>query len=258
MKEKMKENGAMKSCGTAVLSVGLLLAVTGGAAESNAICYDGETTTAEYENRYPAYLTNGTLTVQLNWDSSLVPQGATKALLDVGSAAPCVSQRLYPRRFAEVSKPTSSLSLTLFDSETPPRDDDIRISLIFVSDDGTQTNAAYTTFCQLSKGSFGQTRVLTVATDSPRWTKLMRPLDMHIESAWLNVGLTYASVSNLTDGACYQGVYPFDGSPRETGVLHLDEAFAGPGRRKNVRLFGGDIKYFDRVFHGGGLMLLVF
>lgn len=247
----------MRSCRTTLLAVGLFLAFSGGAAESNAICYDGETSTAEYENPVPAYLTNGTLTVQLNWDSSIVPQGATRALLDVGSAEKEAAKRLYPRRSVEVTKPAASVSFELFDSETPPRDDDIRISLAFVSDDGTQTNAAYTTFCQLSKGSFGQARVLTVPTDSDSWTLLTRPMDMHIEMAWLNVALTYASVSNLTDGVYYQGIYPFDGPVRETGVLHLDRAFAGPGSKKEVRLFGGSNKYFDKVFHGGGLTLLV-
>ena len=132
-----------------------------------------------------------------------------------------------------------------------------RISLAFVSDDGTQTNAAYTTYCQLSKGSFGQARVLTVPTDSSWWTQLTRPMDMHIEMAWLNVALTYACVSNLTDGVYYKGIYPFDGPVRETGVLHLDKAFAGPGSKKVVRLFGGDNKYFDKVFHGGGVTVIV-
>ena len=247
----------MQSCRNALLAVGLVLALSGGAAESNAICYDGETSTEEYANPIPAYLTNGTVTVLLNWDSSIVPQGATRALLNVGSAEKTVAKRLYPRQFAEVTKPTSSVSFTLFDSETPPRDDDIRITLTFISNDGTQTNAAYTTYCQLSKGSFGQARVLTVPTDSSWWTLLTRPMDMHIEMAWLNVGLTFASVSNLTDGVYYQGIYPFDGPVRETGVLHLDKAFAGPGSKKEVRLFGGSKKYFDKVFHGGGLTLLV-
>lgn len=247
----------MQSCRTTLLAVGLFLAFSGGAAESNAICYDGETSTEEYNNPVPAYLTNGTLTVQLNWDSSIVPQGATRALLNVGSAEKTEAKRLYPRRFAEVTKPAASVSFPLFDSETPPRDDDIRISLAFVSDDGTQTNAAYTTYCQLSRGSFGQARVLTVPTDSDSWTQLTRPMDMHIEMAWLNVALTYASVSNLTDGVDHKGIYPFDGPVRETGVLHLDAAFAGPGYKKQLRLHGGNVKYFDKVFHGGGLTLLV-
>lgn len=247
----------MRSCRTTLLVVGLVLAFSGGAAESNAICYDGETSTAEYENPIPAYLTNGTLTVQLNWGSSLVPQGATRALLNVGSAEKTETKRLYPRRFVEVSKPTTSVSFTLFDSETQPRDDDIRISLAFISEDGARTNAEYTTYCQLSRGSFGQARVLTVATDSYSWTQLTRPMDMHIEMAWLNVALTYACVSNLTDGVYYRGIYPFDGPVRETGVLHLDKAFAGPGSKKEVRLFGGDNKYFDKVFHGGGIAVIV-
>ena len=247
----------MQICRITLLAVGLVLSLSGGAAESNAICYDGETSTAEYENPIPAYLTNGTVTVQLNWESSLVPQGATRALLNVGSAEKTEAKRLYPRRFAEVTKPAASVSFLLFDSETPPRDDDIRISLTFVSDDGTQTNAAYTTFVQLSRGSFGQARVLTVATDSSWWTQLTRPMDMHIEMAWLNVALTFASVSNLTDGVYYKGIYPFDGPVRETGVLHLDKAFAGPGSKKVVRLFGGDNKYFDKVFHGGGVTVIV-
>lgn len=247
----------MQSCRTTLLAVGLFLAFSGGATESNAICYDGETSTEEYNNPAPAYLTNGTLTVQLNWESSLVPQGTTRALLNVGSAEKTAAKQLYPRQFAEVTKPATSVSFTLFDSETPPRDDDIRISLAFVSGDGSQTNAAYTTFCQLSRGSFGQARVLTVPTDSDSWTQLTRPMDMHIEMAWLNVALTYASVSNLTDGVYYQGIYPFDGPTREIGVLHLDRAFAGPGSKKNLRLFGGNNKYFDKVFHGGGLSIIV-
>lgn len=247
----------MRSCRNALLVAGLFLAFSGGAAESNAICYDGETSTAEYENPIPAYLTNGTVTVHLNWDSSLVPQGATRALLNVGSAEKTAAKRLYPRRFAEVTKPAASVSFPLFDSETPPRDDDIRISLAFVSDDGTRTNAAYTTYCQLSRGSFGQARVLTVSTDNYWWTQLTRPMDMHIEMAWLNVALTYASVTNLADGVYYKGIYPFDGPVRETGVLHLDAAFAGPGYKKQLRLHGGNVKYFDRVFHGGGNLILV-
>ena len=247
----------MQSWRTALFAIGFVQALSGGAAVSNAICYDGETSTEEYNNPIPAYLTNGTVTVQLNWDSSIVPQGATRALLNVGSAEKTEAKRLYPRQFAEVTKPTSSVSFTLFDSETPPRDDDIRITLTFISNDGTQTNAAYTTYCQLSKGSFGQARVLTVPTDSSWWTQLTRPMDMHIEMAWLNVALTYACVSNLTDGVYYKGIYPFDGPVRETGVLHLDKAFAGPGYKKNVRLFGGSNKYFDRVFHGGGVAVIV-
>ena len=247
----------MQSCRNALLAASLVLTLSGGAAESNAICYDSATSIDEYNNPFPAYLTNGTLTVQLNWDSSIVPQGATRALLNVGSAEKTAAKRLYPRRFVEVTKPATSVSFTLFDSETPPRDDDIRISLTFVSDDGTQTNAAYTTFVQLSRGSFGQARVLTVPTDSYWWTQLMRPMDMHIEMAWLNVALTYASVSNLTDGVYYQGIYPFDGPIRETGVLHLDKAFAGSGYKKEIRLFGGSNKYFDKVFHGGGVTVIV-
>lgn len=251
------------------LSEGLLL-VWGGlalggvfAAESNVIQYDGDVTYDEHENSRPMYLTNGTLTVAIDWDSTLVPTGATKAVLIVrsmerSSRNPVQSFGcLYPQCSAMVTKPATSVSCTFFEGDVPPRDAGICASLKFVSSDDTTTNASFTAFYQLAAGSFGAARILTVATNSVRWTTLSGPVDIHFDADWFGGAPTYASVTNLKENVYHQGLYPLNGPASTVGVIPVDAQTTGPGSQKIFRIFAGNAKLCEVAFHGGGSIIII-
>lgn len=251
------------------LRVGLALvwgiALLGGlsAAESNAIQYDGGVTYDECENSVPMYLTSGTLTFPLDWDSTLVPRGATKAVLIVrskerSSNAPARTfDLLYPAQAVTAVRPATSVSCTLFDGEVPPRDAAIRVSLNFVTEDNSATNSAFLAWFQLTAGSFGAARILTVSKDSQRWKTLPNPADIHFDASWFGAAPTYASVSNLAEGVYHQGLSPLNGPASQIGVVPVDSQTTGPGNRKIFRIFAGNTKLTEIAFQGGGSIVII-
>lgn len=214
------------------------------AAESNPVVVDfGDA---------PRFVTENTLRFPIDWESGIVPNGATRAVL-------LVTGNHYDLR-AEVTKPAKEIAVKLFDeSPGPLRNDTLRVSLTFTSDDKEIVNSAFAVTYELRCGSFGRDRVLTVDETDNSWRIYRPPVDIPFDAAWVGGAVpSYAALSNCVSGVYYAPIEPFDGAELPRGVLALDRAKYGPGSRIELKIWRWNERLKDVVLDGkrGGFVIV--
>ena len=207
-----------------------LVALGAGAAESNAIEFDVQSDALKF-------ITDGTVSFPLDWDSFNAPVGANRATLVVKG------DRLGEKRVT-VYKPTDRIACTLFDEPPSPfRDDNITVSLAYETETNGTTKAGYccsslSLKCELRAGSFARERILTIDKADNLWRIYQPPIDVPFDSTWYGVP-TYALVSNLVTHVFRKPAPPFTGQTLDRGFIPIDRETYGGGKLY-LKMWSGD------------------